>query len=300
MIGLDAFLQLPCEEVARLVRESGPKVVVFPINGTRRWFMLEHGHEQWDDPVEAYLDIVGKQTIELAKLIFGHGIDTLLIPVIGREMLETRENYMEQLGARGLARVAEHPDFLSFYRDYGIRVRFYGDYRKKMLPTPYAHLVASFDEVSEKTNQNGCHRLFYGVFADHATETIADLAIRYHSEHGLAPDKNALIQQYYGEPVEPVDIFIGFDKFAVYDYPLLGWGEEDIYFTVAPSLYMTDLQLRAILYDHLYTRKEVQPKYDALCVDEWNNLRQFYRKYQRFTFGTGRIANRVWVPNLES
>ncbi|MFZ5821807.1 MAG: diterpene synthase [Chloroflexota bacterium] len=300
MISLDAFLQLPCEEIARLVRESGTKVVVFPINGTRRWFMLEHGHKKWDDPVEAYLDIVGKQTIELAKLIFEHGIDTLLIPVIGREMLETRENYMEQLGARGLARVADHPDFLSFYKEYGIRVRFYGDYRKKMSSAPYAHLVASFDDVSERTKRNSRCRLFYGVFADHATETIADLAIRYHNEHGVVPDKPALVERYYGEPVKPVDIFIGFDKFAVYDYPLLGWGEEDIYFTVAPSLYMTDLQLRAILYDHLYTRKEAQAEYSMLSTQERENLRQFYRKHQQFTFGTGRMENRVWVPNFES
>ncbi|MFZ5910183.1 MAG: diterpene synthase [Chloroflexota bacterium] len=299
MIRLDEFLQLSSEEIARLVRASGPKVVVFPINGTRRWFMLEHSHEQWDDPVEAYLDIVGKQTIELSKLIFEHGIDTLLIPVIGHEMLETRENYMEELGARGLARIASHPDFLSFYREYGIRVRFYGDYRKKMSHTPYAQLVTSFDEVCEKTNQNGRYRLFYGVFADHATDTIADLAVQYHKKHGTPPDKNALVQQYYGEPVKPVDIFIGFDKFAVYDYPLLGWGEEDIYFTVAPSLYMTDLQLRAILYDHLYTRKEVQAEYSTFSMEEWKNLRQFYQEHRHFTFGTGSIANRVWVPNFE-
>ena len=38
---LESFLQLPLEEAARLVRADGPKVAVFPINGTRRWFMLE-------------------------------------------------------------------------------------------------------------------------------------------------------------------------------------------------------------------------------------------------------------------
>jgi len=44
MITLDSFLNLPKPEIAKLVRESGNQVCVFPINGTRRWFALEHGH----------------------------------------------------------------------------------------------------------------------------------------------------------------------------------------------------------------------------------------------------------------
>lgn len=260
--------------------------------------MLEHGQEEWDDPLEAYVEQVGRQTIALNRMIFDHGIHTLLIPVLGHEMLETRENYMEQLGARGLARIASHPDFLSFYQEYGVRVRFYGDYRSKMLSTPYAYLLNMFDGVMKMTRQNDRYRLFYGVFADDATPALAQLSIQYYQEHGIVPDKQTLIQLYYGEPLPSADIFIGFDKFAVYDYPLLSCGQEDLYFTAAPSLYMTERQLRAIFYDHLYLRKTSQLPYETLSAQARKHLRQFYRDYRHLTLGTGQLTNGIWLPQL--
>jgi len=54
MIPFESFLQLPTDEVAALVRATGRKVCVFPVNGTRRWFMLEHSEKIGDDFFEAY------------------------------------------------------------------------------------------------------------------------------------------------------------------------------------------------------------------------------------------------------
>ena len=56
MIPFERFLQLPTEEVAALVKATGQKVCVFPVNGTRRWFMLEHAEKIRDDFFEAYMD----------------------------------------------------------------------------------------------------------------------------------------------------------------------------------------------------------------------------------------------------
>ena len=116
---LEEFLNLPTEEVAKLVRASGSKVVVFPINGTRRWFMLEYGDQEFEDPIAAYMDIAMQRHIELYKLFFDHGVDTLLTPVIGPEILATRDGYMQKIGAEGLARLVTYPEFLSFYEEYG-------------------------------------------------------------------------------------------------------------------------------------------------------------------------------------
>jgi tuberculosinol/isotuberculosinol synthase len=111
-IDRDKFLNLPVEEVAKLVRASGSKVVVFPINGTRRWFMLEYGEAEFEDPVAAYMEIAMNRHIELYKLFFDHGIETLITPVIGPEILATRNEYMQKIGGEGLARIATHPTFL--------------------------------------------------------------------------------------------------------------------------------------------------------------------------------------------
>ncbi len=65
MISFEKFLQLPTEEVAALVQAAGQKVCVFPVNGTRRWFMLEHADQIGADFFEAYMDISIKNHIEL-------------------------------------------------------------------------------------------------------------------------------------------------------------------------------------------------------------------------------------------
>lgn len=293
---LQSFLTLPTEEVAAIVRTSGPKVCVFPINGTRRWFMLEYGDQEWDDPIAAYMDIAGKRHIELYKLFFDHGIDTLVTPVIGPEILATRNAYMQKIGADGLARIATHPDFLSFYEEYGVRARFYGDYRKHLANTPHENLSAILNGLIETTDHNNRFRLFFGAFADNlsTTQVVAELAVKYYQEHGIVPTCEKIVGLYYGEYVDKANIFIGFDRFAVFDYPLINSGEEDLYFTVAPSLYIDEQQLREILYDHLYTRRVKEVDFVDLSVEQIRNLRDYYQS--KVILGTGQLLDGIWIP----
>lgn len=298
---LETFLTLPTEEVAALVRANGEKVCVFPINGTRRWFMLEYGDQEWDDPIAAYMDIAAKRHIELYKLFFDHGIDTLVTPVIGPEILATRDAYMQKIGADGLARFATHPDFLSFYEQYGVRARFYGDYQKHLANTPYEHLSTIFKGLSETTRQNDRFRLFFGAFADNlsATQVVAELAVQYFKEYGTVPDQKKIVEMYYGEYVGKANVFIGFDRFAAFDYPLINWGEEDLYFTVAPSPYITERQLRAILYDHLFTRRTKELDYTRLSTENQNWFKAYYHQNQDTILGIGSIQKGIWMPDQD-
>lgn len=299
MIAHEEFLKLPTNEIASLMQSAGSQTCVFPINGTRRWFILEHGDKNWENSSEAYISIAANRSIELLKLMFDHGIDTLLIPVIGLEMLENRKNYMQIVGADGLKHLATH-DFLTFYSEYGIRVHYYGDYRKKLAHTPYAHLIDLFTDVTQKTEQNNRFRLFYGVFADDPIDKIAKLIVDYQATHKKTPNKKEIIESYYGEYIDKVNLFIGFDKLAVFDYPLLGTGDENLYFTVAPSLYMKQEQLRNILYDYMFTRKHPDPNYAALSPEDWQSMREFYYKKQGCVLGTGKIFHHIWIPNLNT
>ena len=300
MISLQEFLQLPINEVASLVKASGSKVVVFPINGTRRWFMLEYGNQKFDNPIEAYTDIVIKKHIELYKLFFDHGVETLITPVIGSEVLETRDDYMEKIGAEGLAGIATRGDFLSFYEEDKVRVNFYGDYRNALEATPYENILTLFDGLAEKTKQRGRARLFFGVFADErkADEQTAKFAVDYFKKKGEVPTRNSIVEHYYGEYVDKADIFIGFDRLSVFDYPFLRWGGEDLYFTVTPSLYMDEKQLRSILYDHLYTRRVDEPDYLSLSPETLQELKSFYKTKQDVVLGTGTLNSNIWLPNL--
>ena len=294
---LEEFLELPTEEVANIVRASSSKVVVFPINGTRRWFTLEYGEQEWEDPIAAYMDIAARRQIELYKLFFDHGIDTLVTPVIGPEILATRNAYMQRIGADGLARFSTHPDFLSFYSEYGVRARFYGDYHRHLADTPYEPLSAIFDGLSDTTHANNRFRLFFGAFADNlgATQVVAELAVKHFQEHGAVPTREQIVELYYGEYVDKANIFIGFDRLAAFDYPLINWGEEDLYFTVAPSPYLTDQHLRAILFDHLFTRRTKELDYDEATSEDMQWIKRYYHLNKNTILGTGMIQKGIWL-----
>ena len=84
MISFERFLKLPPEQVASLVNAAGQKVCVFPVNGTRRWFMLEHADKIEDDFIAAYMDESIRNHVELCSMLFDHGIHTILAPVFGK------------------------------------------------------------------------------------------------------------------------------------------------------------------------------------------------------------------------
>jgi tuberculosinol/isotuberculosinol synthase len=295
---LDTFQSLPIEEVARLVRERGPKVCVFPINGTRRWFMLEHPDLATADFVDAYLQIGGRRHVELYQMFFDHGVDTLLTPVFGPDLLERGDEYM-QLAVRALLWFTHNPVFLDFYDAYDVRVRVYGDAGRYFQDTLYAHVLDAFDQITQRTAAHQRRRLFFGVCAHDAAETIAEIGVHFHREHGCLPDKRQIVESYYGEYVEPVALFIGFaDRPAVFDMPLIATGNESLYFTVSPSLYMDTATLRAILYDHLYTRRVDEAGYEKLAPEDWQAVSEFYVLNRRNVLGLGRqhASGSFWYP----
>ncbi|MCK7519724.1 MAG: hypothetical protein MZV64_19365 [Ignavibacteriales bacterium] len=174
----------------------------------------------------------------------------------------------------GLVRTATDRNYREFFEKYNVKVRFYGDYRDVLKGTLIRVRAGFLYEVTEATKDNTGFNLFFGVFADEATETIARLSVEHYLAHSAVPNKTTLIRKYYGEDLPPVSLFIGFDKFSTFDMPLLGTGEEDLYFSVSPSPYMTERQLRAILYDHIYVRRTPEPEYTKMNADELDWLRK--------------------------
>ena len=300
MIPFESFLQLPTPEVAALVRATGEKVCVFPVNGTRRWFLLEHAQEIKDDFFAAYMDVSIRNHVELCAMLFDHGIDTILAPVFGRELIRRGDEYTRRVGIDGLVRTATDQAYREFFERYKVRVHFYGDYRDVLTGTPYEYALKSMYEVIEATRQNTSLRLFFGVFADEVTETVSRLSVEHFVAQGSIPDKQTLIRKYYGEDISPVSMFIGFDKFSVFDMPLLATGEEDLYFSLSPSPYMTQHQLRAILYDHIFVRPMPEPDYTKLSADELNWLRDYYRRNKDLAFGVGKLKFNLWIPERGS
>lgn len=292
-IELEEFLSLSVEDVANIVRASGLKVCVFPFNGTRRWFALESGVNFGDDAAQRYIELTTQKYIAIYKLVFDHGIETIVAPIFGGDIISRGEKYMKEIGV-GMSLPATHPDFINFYDEYSARIHFYGDYRKQLNGTPYLHLCDSFDRITHDTSHHENHRLFYGVCAEDAVAAIAELSVNHFQQTGEIPSRQKLIELYYGEYIEKADIFIGFEKFNIFDYPMLGLGEENLYFTVAPSLYMTERQIRNILYDHLYLRTVQEPDYLTMPSKDFDFMRQFYAKNCETVIGVGEIKGGIW------
>jgi hypothetical protein len=267
-------------------------VCVFPFNGTRRWFLLEHSVENQRELANTYVEETIKGYIRLYRMLLEHGIETVVAPVFGRDILERGEEYMTAIGET-MSFFSDHPEFVSFYKDYDVRVRFYGDYRKEF-ETRYPQIVQSFDRGTELTLAHGKHRLLYGVFANDATQTIAELSIRYYKTHKRPPGSSELIEMYYGERIEKADIFIGFERFTVFDYPMLNTGEESLYFTVAPSLYMTETLLRKILFDYIYLRPLPEPDYGKMSENDLEAMRRVYLDGREKAFGVGVVESGIW------
>ena len=298
MIPFEQFLELPTADVAARVQATGHKVCVFPVNGTRRWFVLEHGDKIGRDFFNAYMDESIKNHVELCKMLFEHGIETILAPVFGRELMHRGDEYTQRVGIDGLVRTATDPHYRQFFEQYNVKVRFYGDYRDVLAGTPYEYALKSIYEVTEATKQNTAYRLFFGVFADEVTDTIARFSVEHYLAHSSIPDKETLIRKYYGEDMPPVSLFIGFDKFSVFDMPLLANGEEDLYFSVSPSPYMTERQLRAILYDHIYVRRIPEPDYTRLSKEELSWLKTYYHSNKDQAFGVGKLKFNLWFSEI--
>ncbi len=290
---LQEFIDLPTKEVSEIVRSSGTKVCVFPFNGTRRWFLMEHG-SQHEDYALAYLSETTRGYIRLYKMLFDHGIETVVAPIFGGEILDRGEPYLGQ-AIKGMGWLTGHADFMSLYEDFDVRVHFYGEYKKRLLAViTGSSLLELFENITLETSSHSQHRLFYGVFAEDATEEIASISILWHEAHGTHPTRKELIESYYGEYLEKADLFIGFERFTTFDFPMLGWGNESLYFTVAPSLYLTTTALRKILYDHIYLRPLPDLDYSAVSDDDIIAIRNNYLARRDSVFGVGHLENGVW------
>jgi len=290
----EAFQQLSISQVADLMRQAGSTVGVFPINGTRRWFALEHPTERTP---EAYLQIAWQKHIEIYQLCFDHGLDTLLTPIFGPELLERGEAY-RQMVEPGLLWLAQNEAILDFYERYDVRVRIYGDIQRYFRNTPYEHILDVYAQLAERTAAHQSRRLYFGVCAHDPSETVAQIGVRHFQDQGRLPDRREIITAYYGEYVEPVALFIGFDRPSVFDMPLIATGREDLYFMVSPSLYLEATTLRAILYDHLYARR-VGEAYEQLSKADWQTMQEFYRVNRGHVLGVGFQAadGNLWYPS---
>jgi hypothetical protein len=297
-----AFRGLSTPEVAELVRgRVGP--VVFAAGGTTRWFMLNH-LGAWPEDLSywpGYLREGGRRLLEILQLFFDHGLTTIFTHAIVPGQLEGKpEGYAPLALSTGMERIAGDPQFRRFYREQGVRVRFYGDYRAVLEGSEHEATLRQFDAIEAATGDNERRLLYWGFNTrrDQITPFL-ELAAAWYRERGRTPTRDEVVEAYYGEPLKPVDIFIGFNRSrtAVLMPPLLG-DRADLYFTVGLSFDFGEAQLRSILYDHLFARRGWHRDYGDLPEGTFERLQDFYALNRDHVLGLGRRDEdaAVWHP----
>ena len=297
-----------------MVRERGPKVAVFAAGGTTRWFILNYLNS-WPADMsywQGYLDQGGQRFLSIAQMFFDHGVHTLFTHAIVPGQLEGKgAGYLPLALSTGMERIAGTPEFLEFYEAYGVKVRFFGNYREVLEnPSLAAHgaadTLARFDELMERTQTHEQHVLYWGFNSERDLMTpIFRLVVQYYRDHGRMPSREEVIELVYGTPftdgapVQPVDIFVGFNRPRIANLmpPLLDH-QADLYFTVGLSFDFSQRQLRSILYDHLYARQGWHRNYGELSDSAFAEMQAFYALNREGVIGVGRRyePGDIWHP----
>ncbi len=197
-------------------------------------------------------------------MLYAHGVHTIVYPVFGGELLSRGDAYNRAL-LRALEYLALHPDLRAFYAECDVQVRFYGEYRSALPGLGYPRLIDEYAQLMDETAPHRSCRLLYGLWAEDASDAVARYSVEFFRREGRVPGRREVLREYYGVDLDWLDLYIGFEKPVVFDVPLLLGPDTALYFTVAPSLGLTETGLRAILYDVLYARTMEDP--DTLLAD---------------------------------
>jgi hypothetical protein len=275
------------EQRAASVLDRGPHTVVFPVNGTRRWFALKARNETGEDYRTSYPKAVACELRRLLGLFFDNGVQTLVIPVYGGDLIERGADY-RQMAEYGL-RLLCNAEARALYRRKAVRVRFYGEYSDCLSK----EILMEMESLVQDTVDCNDHRIFYGICGDTPVPAIARAAL----EMGRPISHKEAVRAFYGEDLT-ADLFIGFDQPTAFDMPLIDRGGVDLYFTVAPSLYMDELLLRAILSDWRHSREQ-NASYEELRASQWEYMDRFYTLNRHSVMGMGKRRDGIWYPTCD-
>ncbi len=283
------------ERAAQWVAERGPVVMGWPFNGTRRWYIAQrHANPDFGD----YLSAVIRRQGELHRMIFAHGVSALVTPGFGMETLKRGREYTKYV-LSGLLQLAEDEVYRRMFAE-GLRLRFYGDYEEKLDAPDFRPMLDACAELESSTASGGGPLLLIGLFADDPYPSIARLSVEFAEKHGRPPDREELVEAYYGVRVPDLSLYVGFEQPQMFDVPLITNGLENLYTTLNPSPDLTERQLREILHDHLVTRQAPPVDYENLSPEALRRMISYNESRGGQTLGVGRIdpLTGLWEPVL--
>ncbi len=231
-------------------------------------------------------------------MVFAHGVSVILAPGFGTDLLKRGSTYTHYI-LGGLLQLADDAVYQEMFAA-GMQIRFYGDYEEVLNTPSLRPLLQACAQLTAATESKEGPLLLIGLFADTPYQTLARLSVGFAKREGYPPNRQQLIEAYYGLAVPDLSLYLGFAQLSLFDAPLLATGQEDLYATLAPSPSLTEKQLREILYDHLVTRPTAEISYESLSNEAQEALAAYNKRYSGATLGIGRIdpLTGIWNPIL--
>lgn len=306
-ISKDAFMGLEKSEVAELLEHAGsPRTVVLVPDNTRRTGILYKDIKSNSRYFERDLfNTLSSPFRRLIKTVFDHGIKTLFIPSLTHGNLSRNKKYVDSHFKIATRLILNEERWINFYEENGIRVRIYGD-ASLIQSLGYHDFFNWARNLEAATEAHSRHTLFWGYACTGSIETmrIIDLCIDFSEKHGRRPSNKEIMELYYGEYVDDVDLFIRPGEIRDSDcQPPLISGNAQMYFPMCPLTELDEDFFKEILYDYLFCRvtsggrKEYSKKMDS---SELQRIKTFYHQNRDTIIGLGERIGDFWVPSRKS
>lgn len=287
------------EAVARLVQN---KIVLYAPGGTSRWYFLTYKEERqgYDkaEQFEQYSRRALDRIVEQCGFMCQDGVGTVLV-VAHMIAEQTRDEKYNQNLALGYHLMVDE-QAQAVYEKHGLHVQFRGEWRSALERLGAAGVYERFGEVEQKTGHRASRLIWLAPDTSVIPQGLAPMIGEHIQRTGQIPERAALCQAYYGSPETHVDIFLSNNKPSIKNMsaPLLTLG--DLYFTMAPSLFMGQRQWRHVLYDHMFTRQTYFRDYKKVSPTALDDLQVFYAAHRDSIMGEGIFhePTQTWRPAL--
>jgi tuberculosinol/isotuberculosinol synthase len=259
-------MALPAEDISGVVLPKRLAVLV-SLDGTRRFANMRDpsSREDW----ARYSQLGKEATVSLVETLFALGVQTILITALWPSNFTRGNEYAKVvLGPLGLAGLTD-ATWRVVYDRWGARARLSGTWREA---EPW--MVEEMEKVAGQyvaATPEGDRLLLWEADAGDILEATLKLAAQ------VGPSRGAILAAHYPDGPERIHIAIKSGRLSTLDRivsPVM-LDKTDLYLVSNLTLELTEDQLRAILYDHLFLRH-------AAPEDNMSYSDQYLAAYRRW------------------
>ncbi len=277
-------------ETAKIVEQVSARniAIVIPADGTRRFVLRQTGERPIS--VSDYLTIATSALENLVERVFSLGITCLITPVLPATAFDRGPAYVTQ-ALQACHQMLFSERFTNLFRSLGIRVRLFGGYKLAGLDPFHLQLIASLEKrLSDETPTGACLWLLGFCPISYTHELI--LRVRGARETNNENQLLHFAQLCFPNGPNKADIALTYDQLRVTEIlPSILDSGTDIYHLTGLPFDLSEVQLRLILYDHLYHRHQTDRSLDVYTTADLEGM-QWSRKNRNSLEGLSNEALR--------